>query len=82
VGHFRTRLPARNAGLEGSLCGADARQRYRLDLRQIELARGMIDVEADNVAIGVEVRDQPSTISRAAMPGSLFSAIWRLSVSG
>src|ERR1700684_3256023 len=41
-----------------SLRSAGRRQRYGLDLGQIELAGGVVDIEADNAAIGVKVHDQ------------------------
>src|SRR5271154_47431 len=34
-------------------------QRYCLDLGKIELARSVVDIEADNVAVGVKIGDQP-----------------------
>ena len=42
-----------------SLGRARRRQRDRLDLGQIELAGSAIDVEADDVAVGVKIDDQP-----------------------
>src|SRR5262249_25633311 len=42
----------------GSLRCARRRKGDRLDFGQVELARGMIDVEPDDVAVGVEIDDE------------------------
>jgi hypothetical protein len=41
--------------LRPAICRAHRRQRNRLDAGEIELARPMIDIEPDHVAIGVEI---------------------------
>src|SRR4051794_12646306 len=42
-----------------SLRRAHRRQRNRLDAGKLELARGMIDIEPDHVAIGIEIDIEP-----------------------
>ena len=41
-----------------SLPDADELQCYRLDFQQIELARRIVDVEADDITLCVEIGDQ------------------------
>jgi hypothetical protein len=42
-----------------SLRRAHRRQRNRLDAGKVELARGMVDIEPDHVAIGVKIDIEP-----------------------
>jgi hypothetical protein len=42
----------------GSLRRARRRKGNRLDFGQVELAGGMVDIEPDNFAVGVEVDDE------------------------
>ena len=65
-----------------SLRRADRRQCDRLDLGQIELARGVIDIDADNVAGGVEIGAQTFRDFPRLRAGRVGELIVRLSVSG
>jgi hypothetical protein len=51
------------------------RQPDGFDLGEVNLLRGMIDVEPNDIAVAIEIDEGPSTISRTSIPGELFSSM-------